>query len=241
MLSGEQINVQSYLAPRSKTDKRPDYDAVSIAIQPMTITAALGNAAGLAEPQEDDVAYGIGRFVTTKADEDGFCRADKLAAARLHLPTVPEHPLDMCTTAPEAPALNVSYEFSQVRVYYTPAAIGTQLEAELTYTQNDCVAKYKVSAVFPAVPCGVTPASDAGAPAADGGTSTQDASAPDADAADAGSADAGVACPPPAPAGPAPTPDDSLCENAGINPDFAVRCDPVQLMCVLKKPAPSLK
>lgn len=233
MLSGEQLDVQSYYAPRSKTDKRPNFDAVSIAIQPKTITDAIGNAAGIAEPEADDVAYAMGRFVTVEPDDDGFCRADKLAAARLHLPVVAEHPLDMCTTAPEAPAYNISYAFSHVRVYYTPAAIGTQLEADLTYTQDDCTAVYKVAAVFPAVACAAAPESEGAAPAADGG-SEQDAGAADASTEDAG-------CPPPPPAGPEPSPDDALCENAGINPDFALSCDPVQMMCVLAKPAPSLK
>jgi hypothetical protein len=241
MLTGEQLDVQSYYAQRSKTDKRPDYDAVSIAIQPKTITDAIGNAAGIADPEADDVAYAMGRFVTTKPEGDGFCRADKLEAARLHLPVVAEHPLDMCTSAAKAPAYNISYEFSRVRVYYTPAAIGTQFEADLTYTQDDCVAKYKVSALFPVVSCAATADSaDAGAAlAADGG---DDASADAAAAAaDAGTADAACPAPAPAAAGPEPTADAALCENAGINPDFAVSCDPVQMVCVLKKSAPSLK
>jgi hypothetical protein len=236
MLTGEQLDVQSYYAPRSKTDKRPDYDAVSIAIQPLTITAALANAAGLAEPEPDDAAYGMGRIVTTTPAADGFCRADSLSKARLRLPSVPEHALDMdmCTTAPEAPAYDISYEFSHVRVYYTPSAIGTQFEADLKYTQDDCVAQYKVSAVYPMVSCAATPASTTGNSA----DLSDDAGEPESDAA---ATDGGVKCPPPPPPGPAPSADDSLCENAGINPDFALRCDPAQMMCVLAKDAPSLK
>jgi hypothetical protein len=239
MLTGEQLDVQSYYAQRSKTDKRPDFDAVSIAIQPMTITAALGNAAGLAEPNPDDAAYGMGRIQTARPAADGFCRADKLSAARVRLPAVPEHALDMCTTAPEAPAYDITYQFSRVRVYYTPSAIGTQFEADLTYTQDDCVARYRVSAVYPMVPCAATPATDAGT----AGEVAGDASVVDVDAgsSDAGAADGGVVCPPPAPAGPDPVADDSLCENAGINPDFALSCDPASMMCVLAKTAPSLK
>jgi hypothetical protein len=236
MLTGEQLDVQSYYAPRSKTDKRPDYDAVSIAIQPSTIGAALANAAGLAEPDPDDTAYALGRIVTTRPEADGFCRAPSLSAARLRLPSVPEHAVDMCTTAPEAPAYDIQYELSNVRIYYTPAAIGTQFEADLTYTQDDCVARYKVSAVFPAISCAATQT-----------TETPDTGEPDTSDAGAEDSDAGMApateaeCPPPAADEPAPTADDSLCENPELNPDFAVRCDPVQLMCVLAKAAPSLK
>jgi len=230
-LTGEQLDVQSYYAQRSETDKRPNYDAVSIAIQPFSITAALYNAADLAEPNEDDVSYGIGRIGTSRPGADGFCRADKLSAATLRLPAVPEHPIDECTTAPEAPAYDIKYEFSRVRIYYTPSAIGTQFEADLIYTQDDCVAKYRVTAVYPMVSCGAAPALDAGV-------------AEDAGAEAAGgepAADGGVVCPPPPAPGPDPMPDDSLCENAGINPDFAVSCDPANMMCVLAKASPSLK
>ena len=233
-LTGELLDVQSYYAQRSATDKRPDFDAVSIAIQPSTITAALGNAGDLAAPDEDDVAYSIGRIGTARPGADGFCRADKLSAATLRLPSVPEHPIDECTTAPEAPAYNIKYEFSRVRIYYTPSAIGTQFEADLRYTQDDCVAQYRVTAVFPVVACGAVPAVDAGV-AADAGPVA------DEDAGTAPAADGGMECPLPAEPGPDPVPDDSLCENAGINPDFALSCDPTSMMCVLAKPSPSLK
>jgi hypothetical protein len=231
-LTGEQLDVQSYYAQRSETDKRPDYDAVSIAIQPFSITAALGNAAGLAEADPEDVLYGIGRIGTARPGADGFCRADELAAATLRLPAVPEHPVDECTTAPEAPAYDIKYEFSRVRIYYTPSAIGTQFEADLTYTQDDCVAKYRVTAVYPMVSCGAVPEVDAGV-IADAGAVPTDAAAPEADG--------GMACPPSAASGPDPVADDSLCESGGINPDFALSCDPANMMCVLAGPSPSLR
>jgi hypothetical protein len=151
----------------------------------------------------------------------------------------------MCTSVPEAPAYDVRYEFSNVRVYYTPAAIGTQFAADLRYTADGCTARYKVAAVTPMVSCGVAgPLEDAGfdAASADADLSEDDAgvAADGGDVADAGAApDAGEACPPPEPpTGPA-EPDDSLCENAGINPDFAVACDPVAMMCALQKEVPS--
>jgi len=263
MLTGEELDVQSYYAQRSNDDKRPDYDKASIAIQPFTFTAALANAAGIAEPEVDDVPYAIGRFGTTSPRGDGFCVAPKLTTAQLHLPEVAEHEVDMCTIAPPAPAVDVSYAFSNVRVYFTPAAIGTQFTADLTYTQADCVAKYRVAAVYPIVSCGApTPLEDVGASDAETDAAGLDAAAsdaetpldaavsdidagdvaaPDADVDSGTTADAGEPCPPPEPpAGPS-VPDDSLCEGAGINPDFAVKCDPVAMMCVLAKNAPSLK
>jgi hypothetical protein len=243
MLTGEELGVQSYYARRSADDKRPDYDNVSIALQPMTITAALWNAEGMAEPDPADVPYAIGRFGTKTPANDGFCVARKLAVARLRLPAVPEYELDMCTTAAAAPAYDVSYAFSNVRVYYTPSAIGTQLAADLTYTQAGCVAKYKVTAVYPMVSCGVPgPLEDAGlldAAGDDAALSPPDAGELDPDAG--ASVDAGAPCPAPDPPTGPPVADDSLCENAGINPDFAVECDPAAMMCVLENKPPSLE
>jgi hypothetical protein len=254
MLIGEELDVQSYYARRSSSDERPDYDKVSIAIQPMTITGALANAAGLAEPDAQDVPYAIGRFTTTSPRADHFCVAPKLAAASLRLSAVPAHDLDMCTSVPEAPAYDVRYEFSNVRVYYTPAAIGTQFAADLTYTADGCTAKYKVAAVTPMVSCGVpAPLEDAGiadATVADAEAADDDSgvAADGGEVADAGEVmdagevvDAGEACPAPEPPAGPPEPDDSLCVNAGINPDFAVACDPVAMMCALKEEVPSLQ
>jgi hypothetical protein len=247
MLTGEELDVQSYYAPRSANDKRPDYDKVSIAIQPMTITAALANAAGIAEADAEDVPYAIGRFTTASPRADRFCVAPRLAAASLRLPAVAAHDVDMCTSVPDAPAYDVRYEFSNLRVYYTAAAIGTQFAADLTYTADGCTAKYKVAAVTPMVSCGVaTPLEDAGfdATIADASADEDDAgvAADGGEAADAGTApDAGEACPPPEPPTGPPEPDDSLCESAGINPDFAVECDPVAMICALKKEVPSLQ
>jgi hypothetical protein len=231
MLTGEELDVQSYYAPRSTRDPRPDYGNVSMAIAPASVTAALANAAGLAEPAMADTPYALGQFSASTPDAEGFCRVPQLAAARLRLAEVPEHALDMCTTAAAAPAYDVSYEFSNVRVYYTPAAIGTQFAAELRYRQRDCVATYRVSALYPMISC-AAPSADAGAPGS--ADADEDASGGDEDA----SLDAG--CPlPPAAAGPSVA-DDALCQGAGINPDFAVACDPVAQMCVLTSEPPSL-
>ena len=89
-------------------------------------------AAGLEWWQHGLAAAGMGALVTTQAAADGFCRAPKFSVARLRLAAVPAHEVDMCTSAPAAPAYDVSYAFSNVRVYYTPAAIGTQFAADLT-------------------------------------------------------------------------------------------------------------
>ena len=52
----------------------------------------------------------------------------------------------MCPPLPAEPAVSIRYEFSNVRVYTTASAIGTQLSADLTYTKDGCTATYRVAA-----------------------------------------------------------------------------------------------
>lgn len=224
-LKGEELDIQSYYAPRSSSNSQPDFEQVSIGIQPWAITAALGGAADLAEPDPEDKPYAFGSL-STKTPSGDFCLAPTLSAARVRLPVIPEHAVDECTTAPETPATDLSYEFTNVRIYFTASAIGTQLEADLTYRQDGCVATYKVSAITPMVHCDAVPTPEDGA---------EEAPAEDEEEAPA------ELCPDaPAETEP-PTPDDTLCENAGIDPDYALACDPDTFMCVLKNSSPSLK
>jgi hypothetical protein len=228
-LRGEILNVQGYIASMSATNKRPDYDKTSIGIEPASIADLLSVSSGTAMPDARDKPYSFGFFSSAEPNGDDFCIAPKLNVARLRLPALPDIALDECTTVPAQPATDIAYAFSNVRVYVTPDAIGTQLSADLKYTQGTCTATYKVRAVSPAVPCGVeTPAPDAG---------MQDAGAQDAGppAADAG---APPMCPPPA--GPSVA-DDGACTGSAINSEFALKCDPEILLCVARKEIPSIR
>jgi hypothetical protein len=135
---------------------------------------------------------------------------------------------------PAQPPLDIKYEFSNVQVYVSASDYGTQLAADLTYTHDGCSAKYRVRAVYPAVPCGVS--------ADPGGTADDDAGAPEEEADDA-------QCPPQPETG-EQLPDDSLCAalpdyasgsymGSGLNPDVAVSCDPTLLLCVLQHEPPA--
>jgi hypothetical protein len=244
-LTGEILGVQAYNAQRSKTDTRPDFNRGSIGIQPRSITDAL--QAG-AMPNSADKPYGLGNFDSAEPASDGFCSAPTLNVARLRHPDQPLQTM-MCMTTPAMPAVDIEYKFSDVRVYTTAAALGTQLSAKLTYTKDGCTAKYNVRAVYPAVPCGApaSPPGDASMPAM---TSADE----DAGAAAAG-ADEDGGCPPAMPAMPPPGPmvaDVSLCSaeadpahgrplGSGLSPDYAIRCDPDLLLCVLKHDVPSLR
>jgi hypothetical protein len=149
----------------------------------------------------------------------------------------------MCTTLPAQTAVDIKYEWSNVKVYVSASAYGTQLSADLVYTKDGCKATYRVSAVYPVVSCGVPLNPPAEEPAGEPPVNPDDV--------DAGTDD-DAACPPEEPVeDPGEmVADDSLCDavpapesgsivGSGINPDLAVACHPDLLFCVLKKDPPA--
>jgi hypothetical protein len=267
-LVGEILNVQSYNPPHSPTDQTPNYDIASIAIEPSAITNAL--AGGGMDPNAADLPYGIGTFSSSEPGSDGFCVAPSLSLAHLVLPSVDAMP-NACPPAAAMPAVDMQYAFANVRVYSTAAALGTELSADLTYTTTDpsgatCTAVYHVRGVYPAVSCGGSPPAtgdDSGSTGDDSAAQDSggdDASSPSGDDAGAAADDAGddasaeSDCAAPAPAAPSgpmvpditlcspyPNPSAGLATGSGLDPDYAISCDPNLLLCVLSKEPPSLK
>ena len=267
-LVGENIGVDVYYQPVSKKDPQPDLDHTSIALQPESLANVLAGAAGRVEANPDDHPYAFGPF--EKSDPtDEFCTVVSPTPARVRLPEIPEQ-MDMCTDTPPQPAVDVSYSWSNIKIYLTAGAYGTQFGADLTYAKDGCTATYRVTAVYPSVPCGIdttvapaAPATEPDSGAKDAGISQgMDASAdmdagepgsPDDDGSSAPGDEAGDGACPPAEAPAAPQiADDTLCSpnpdlsknratGSGINPDFATACDPNLLLCVLKSEPPSLR
>ena len=239
-LKGEILSIQSYNAPSNGTGGRPDPDKVSIAIQPASISDLLG--ATRAEPNAEDRPFAIGRFDSAEPDADEFCVAPSLSVAQLRLPAVDEEVL-MCTTEPAQDAVDIKYEWSNVRVYATASAYGTQLAADLVYTKDGCRATYRVTAVYPVVSCAVPlnppseePEEPAEEPPADEEPLDPEACPPEEEVVDPGEM----------------VPDDSLCAavedpasgsfvGTGINPDLAVACNPELMFCVLSKDPPAFR
>ncbi len=112
--------------------------------------------------------------------------------------------------------MSVKYEWTDVKVYVTAAAQGTQFSGHLKYTEDACVAEYNVAGVWPSVDCSVEKEVDDGM----GGTKTILV------------ADASLCCPSADPLG-------GRAVGSSINPDFPVKCDPNLLVCVLDTEEPT--
>lgn len=169
--TGEQLGIQKFSTPTG--DER-------LSINPDTLV-------GLEGLDSSHVSYSLGALAKA-SDAEGFCSATDMAVAEKHIAANPD------TGVPQT---DIVYRWNNVRILATPRAPGTQMVADLEYTENGCTAQYEVWAMWP------------------GDIDCDDGSG---------------------------QPDNSLCEKAGgINPDFAVTCDPTQLRCVPARRPPSLK
>jgi hypothetical protein len=212
-LKGDTLGIQSYNAVGDKN--RPDLDKTSIAIKSATLGAAIANATSLdyGDPDTAHKPYAFGTFSSVEPGSDNFCTIPTLQPAIQNIPALPGIPATPDTDAgPGDPAVDalpadsVQLNWTNVKVYVTAAATGTQLSGDLEYTENGCTAKYKVNAVFPAAPC-------------DDGNGKPNVALCGAEA----NVDAG------------------LVTGSGLNPDYAIECDPDLLLCVPAKDVPSFR
>jgi hypothetical protein len=139
--AGEQLGIQKFSTPTG--DER-------LSIKPATLVA-------LDELDPARLAYSLGALAKD-ADAEGFCSATDLAVAEKHAPSAGDG----------MPARDVVYRWSNVRILAIPRAPGTQMVADLEYTEDGCTAQYEVWGMWPGdVDC----ADAAGAP--DNGICTQ--------------------------------------------------------------------
>lgn len=202
-LKGEKLGVQTYSA-RGANDA-PDLNFQSVAIQSESLGTLADNAtkASLADSNPADKPYAFGAFSTAEPEGE-FCTIPTLAPAVQNLPEVP------LPKGKTQAATSVRYEWSNVRVYVTPEAYGTQFSADLTRTVDGVACGYKVIAMYPYVDCTKMDADGNPVSDAQGNTETDP-----------------TACEPEA------NIDAGRATGSGINPDFPVKCDPDLLACVL--------
>lgn len=121
--AGEQLGIQKFSTPSG--DER-------LVIKPATLAA-------LDERDPGRLAYSLGALAK-EADAEGFCSATDVAVAEKRA---------AADSTENLPAVEVSYRWSNVRVLAIPLAPGTQMVADLEYTENGCTAEYEVWAMWP--------------------------------------------------------------------------------------------
>lgn len=212
------------LATYYTRDKKgqPNYDMGSVAIQTAELGTYVANAMAYGEDNTADEGslYSLGKFSGSQPDADGLCSVPKLSTTRLVLPELPEVADDPSTededeSFPGQPAIDITLEWSNIKVLVTPGSNGTQFQADVTDirvtpTGETCTIKYRALGLTPAVPCGATDA-DSGMPLVD---------------------DAGMPVLEPVACDPKADPDEGRFEGSGISPETRYVCDPEIAFCV---------
>ena len=214
-VAGDTIGFGTYHPAGGGDDKKqPDFSVPGgVAFQQESIGNLVisQEEGGAVDPAAGHKAYSLGKFASLEPDASGFCSVDAPSAAEKSYPAVADDPAT--TDKDESlPATSFKSEWSNVKIYVTAAAQGTQFSGHLKQTLDSCVAEYDVAGVWPAIPCGKDV--DDGK----GGTKTV--------------IDPVQCCPAADPNGGRPA-------GSGVSPDFPLKCDPDLFMCVLDIKDPS--
>lgn len=219
VVPGDIIGMEFYHPP---TADGTSYDPskTTIAIQSDSLGNEVANR-GL-DTAAGHFPFAQGAFTASQPDDKDFCTVPTFtSAAQQDFAAIPgtggtggdgSGPGD-----PPVPADSVKLEWSNLQVYVTAAAQGTQFSADLKYTENGCELQYSVIGMWPAIGCGGT--DDMGNPN--------------------GMPDDRLC-------NPCANPDAGFAFGSGISPDFPIICDPNLLLCVLgdaknpKNPATSV-
>lgn len=204
---GNVVGVQAYV--KGMPGGRPQFLQPPMAMKPAELGDLLDQ---YAQPADLAKISSVGEFVDKEPGPDGFCKVGALTPAAVSLAPVPARTNAMGMMTPALPAMEVKYEWTDVKYYVTAANPGTQFSGRLKYTLNGCASEYDVVAMAPAVGCELT--------GADGkGTGMPD----------------DTLC------SPCPDLSKMRGTGSGIAPNIETVCDPDILFCVPKGPLPSLR
>jgi hypothetical protein len=201
-LIGELIGLEKYNPSQASDPKKQDLTTAKLRIRAAGLTEQAEEEGSIVEVEALD---SLGDFVSATPDAENVCSVPTLTPASISV-----------ALGPGLPATARSYTWSNVKVYVTTAYPGTQMTADLVYSEGDCSATYKVVGLWPAVSCGVDE---------DGNGQFEKVD--------------------PTLCDPAADPAAGRATGSGINPDFKDRVvcnpDPDFAFCVLKEVPEALK
>jgi hypothetical protein len=149
-LKGETLGFSTYNAT-GPNEGKPNLDIASIAIQSENLGVLVDTAesAGSVDKDPTHKPYGLGFFSTAEPQGD-FCTVPTLTVATQSIPEVAADPANEIEASP---ATTVSYAWSNVKLYVTAAALGTQFTADLTLTTDGVACGYQVLGMYQFVSC----------------------------------------------------------------------------------------
>ena len=157
-LTGGEVGVQFYL--NTGEGGVPNYKRTPVAIKP----SAVGELVAKYKKSTPDPTklYSLGNFTEERPGSDGYCELADPSPTEVTL-TAEDATMDaMGKPIAALPPVSTRYQWSKVRFWVNPGSPGTQFTAELSYTLNNCTARYAVQAIYPAAHCGAEMTDPAG-------------------------------------------------------------------------------
>ncbi len=147
-IPGDYVGMQVY-NPATTAGTEPDMSIKQVALQTATAGVYLDETSF--ELDEGSVAYSFGTFDNLEPDGSNTCSVTELSPAHVVMQEIPGE----AGMPPVQDALDIEYRWSNLKLYVTPANLGNQAEADLTFVDglNDCTANYHVVMLWPAVGC----------------------------------------------------------------------------------------
>lgn len=154
-LKGEIVGLEKYNPQRTSDPGHQDFTKATLAVRTSDLGELAAEAEGVGVMDESRNLDSVGDFTSADPDANGVCTVSMLSAATQKLPAFSTPPTDDDPMGKMYPATDKKYEWSNIRVYATTAYPGTQLVAQMTYSDNitGCSATYDVIGLYPAVGC----------------------------------------------------------------------------------------
>ncbi|MFL5355421.1 hypothetical protein [Archangium sp.] len=134
-LKPEPVGLEKYF---SKDPGGPE----TVVIRSSRLGKLLDNSDVEVDPDAPNAPNAQGMLTTEAPGADNFCDVPTLSPSRL-----------VARSVSGGPTLDLTYAWSNLRIYNTPDIPGTQFVADLRYTENGCTAEYKVRGIWPVVGC----------------------------------------------------------------------------------------
>jgi hypothetical protein len=215
-LKGGVMGVQSYVGIGANKNM-PQFAKPPVAIKPAEIGDLIDAYKANIDPTKQ-AANGV--FAEDKPQADNFCPVGIMSSVTLNLPARPPMPDGKGGMTPDLPAVNVSYELSNVKFYVSASVTGTVMTGDLKYIKDGCMATYHIDGVYPNVACERVDT----VTGPDGKAMDKHTGQPREDLCD-----------------PCADPANGRATGSMISPDINVTCDKDSLLCAPVNAAPSLR
>jgi hypothetical protein len=146
VITGEVLHLATYAPDPTKAGDTP-----GLGIEASAVSSALEAAEEAMVNPVTEMPFSFGKFTTLTPETDDICHVMAMPPTKIAVPAIPANRMTM---EPAMPAVNLTYEWSDIRSLVKATSNGLHFGAVLKRTDGTCVQSYKVTAVTPVIYCG---------------------------------------------------------------------------------------